>query len=69
MFKDHQPMIHEWAKKSPSNTMRVIWLVSATIQQHFSTVDTIYNSFLREGIESKYAWGAKADTITLLCQA
>ena len=64
MFKDHQPMIHEWAKKGPINTMRVIWLVSATIQQHFSTADKIYNSFLKEGMESKYAWGAKADTIT-----
>tara|TARA_A100000172_G_scaffold51927_1_gene32751 strand:- start:6407 stop:7018 length:612 start_codon:yes stop_codon:yes gene_type:complete len=64
MFKDHQPIIQKWAEKSPTNTMKVIWFVSATIQQHFSTADKIYNSFLKEGIESKYAWGSKADTLT-----
>ena len=64
MFANHQKRIAAFALQSPDHTREVILFVSSTIQQRFYTVPTVFNSMKSEGIESKYAWGSKADTIT-----
>jgi hypothetical protein len=63
MFAEHQPLIREYAMKSPDHVADVGYLVLSTIQQQFSAVRESYWDMKDKGLDSRFAWGSKSNGI------
>lgn len=63
MFYEDQRAIQEYALRGTEECNRVVYFVSATIQQHLYTVPGIVREFILLGKDSKYAFGSKKETI------
>ena len=63
MFVIHQPIIGDWARRSPRHFERVLQFVCATIKQPLESTPAIVASYMVEGDESDHAWGWKADAL------
>ena len=60
MFASHQPIIGDWARRSPDNFRDVLRFVIATVQQSIETVPEIVADFRALGSESRFAFDWKA---------
>jgi hypothetical protein len=60
MFASHQPIIGDWARRSPDNFRDVLRFVIATVQQSIETVPDIVADFRTLGSESRFAFDWKA---------
>ena len=63
MFYEDQRAIQEYALRGTEECERVVYFVSATIQQHFYTVPEIVRDFIVNGVDAKYAFRNKKNTI------
>jgi len=68
MFNKHQPIIAKHAMGSPKGLASVYRFVLATIQQPLYMTPEICKSFAREGPESRFAFGFKADALHWLIE-
>lgn len=68
MFKDHNPVINEFAQKNWRNFMDTVMMVSLSIKTPFHTIDKQMLDYRLHGLGSKYVWGFKRDTLKYLLE-
>lgn len=60
MFENHQPIIGNFARKSPDNFFQVLQFVLLTIQQSIHQTPEMMQDVNKKGFQSRFLWGVKA---------
>lgn len=68
MFKDHNPVINEYMQLNPMGMQDGIMFVVLSIKTPFHTMKTQMEDYKRNGLDSKYVWGFKKDTLNYLLE-
>jgi len=66
MFKDVNPRINEYMQLNPIGMQDGVMLVSLSIKTPFHTLDNQMRDYKEKGLDSKYVWGFKKDTLEYL---
>ena len=65
-FKVHNPKINAYAQQSPENLRDLVMMVSLSIQQQWSTVGEQMQDYRKHGLDSRFVWGNKSNTLKWL---
>ena len=68
MFKDINPRINEYMQLSPIGMQDGIMFVVLSIKTPFHTMKTQMLDYKQNGLDSKYVWGFKKDTLKYLME-
>ena len=63
MYHKHNPMVREYAMKSPANLERVIAFVSSSIRERTDRLPKYMTEYRQVGAKSSWIWGNKHATI------
>ena len=63
MYHKHNPMVREYAMKSPANLERVIAFVSSSIRERTDRLPMYMTEYRQVGAKSSWIWGNKHATI------
>jgi len=66
MFKDINPRINEYMQLNPIGMQDGIMFVVLSIKTPFHTMKTQMLDYKQKGLDSKYVWGFKKDTLNYL---
>ena len=67
-FKEINPQINEYMQASPEKMQDGVMLVSLSIKTPFHTLDNQMRDYKLRGLDSKYVWGFKKDTLKYLLE-
>lgn len=66
MFKDHNPIINRWSQRNFSNFKDTVMFVVLSVKTPFHTLEKQMEDYRIRGLDSKYVWGFKKDTLVWL---
>ena len=65
-FHVHNPLINDYAQKSPENLKDMVMMVVLSIQQPWSAVGVQMQDYRKFGAKSRFVWGNKSNTLAWL---
>ena len=66
MYKKHNPMVRDYAFKSPANMERVFAFVSSSIRERTDRLPQYMTEYRKSGAKSSWIWGNKHATIAYI---
>ena len=66
MYNVHNPMVRDYAFKSPANMERVLAFVSSSIRERTDRLPRYMSEYRKSGAKSSWIWGNKHATIAYI---
>ena len=66
MYNKHNPMVRDYAFKSPANMERVLAFVSSSIRERTDRLPKYMTEYRQVGAKSSWIWGNKHNTIAYI---